>query len=138
MKTKKYGNFTVLVPDRESDQQESFQIPDTTPVVKNLVYQVRIDDEAYMELTIENQKTPRGIEPAVNIFARKYGSAKRQYISSITSENFGQLEMKSHNILTDNAVLAIYRRIMEEEEDMFWFFYHEAFGQSRTGDYNGQ
>lgn len=131
MKSKKYGNLTVLIPDQEAEEQKIAKIPDTAPVVKNLVYQVRIDDEAYMELTIENQKLPNGFEPVINIFARKYGSAGRKYISSIRLKDFGDAGTKGRNVLTDEAVLSIYRRIMEEEE-LFWFFYQEAFGQSKT------
>ena len=130
MKSKQYGIFTVLVPDQEEIKTDP--VNSASPVVKNTVYQVRIDDEAYLEMTIEDQQTPVGLKPAVLIFARKAGNPNRKYICSIFEQNFGLLEIKENNGLSDEAIFSIYRRIFEEEEELFWLLYHEAFGQQKT------
>ena len=130
MKSKKYGRFTVLIPDNQSKERLKEPIVPTDPIIKNLVYKVRIDDEAYLEITLEDLKTQKGIEKAVNVYARKTGDPRRRYIASILSNDLRNLDFKDKNTLTDESVMAIYRRFVEQEEELFWLFYSEQFGQS--------
>ena len=98
---------------------------------------MRVDDEAYLEFSMERQDTPRGNELSVAVYARKTGNPDRIIIGAVYESRFKSLDIDPSKELTDDVIMNIRDMIMGEEQ-LFWDFFQSKFRPETKESRNGK
>ena len=134
MKTKDYGHLKLLIPEKEDRMEYIEEVEedfgqsavrlsdDSAPVILSVspLYTIRINSEAYAELTIERKQTiNRGMQTVIMIYARKAGSDKKAYVCGRVVEEHKPVNRE----LIEDAI-----RQVTSGTPLFWCRFEEEFG----------